>query len=57
MRLKIGTLRAKWLQELKQEEDMAILPRFEERHIKGCCEVALRRYYIKDKYITLTTVY
>jgi hypothetical protein len=56
-RPKIGTPRAKWLQELEQEEDMAILPRFEERHIKGCREAASRRYHRKDKPMTLTTVY
>ena len=36
---------------------MAILPRFKERHIKGYRKVASRRYYRKDKPITLTTVY
>ena len=36
---------------------MAILPRFKERYIKGCYEVALRSYYKKDKPIMLTIVY
>ena len=36
---------------------MAILPKFKERYIKGYYKVALRRYYIKNKPITLTTVY
>ena len=36
---------------------MAILPRFKERYIKGCRKTALRRYYRKDKPMTLTTVY
>ena len=35
IKLKVGTLRAKWLQELKQEEDVAILLRFKKRYIKG----------------------
>ena len=56
-RLKIGTPRAKWLQELKQEEDITILFRFKERHIKGYYKAASQRYYRKDKPITLTTVY
>ena len=36
---------------------MAILPKFKERHIKGCHKVVLRRYYKKDKPMTLTIVY
>ena len=36
---------------------MAILPKFKERYIKGCRKAALRRYYIKDKSITLAIVY
>ena len=36
---------------------MAILPRFKKRHIKGCCEVALRRYYKKDKPMMLAMIY
>ena len=36
---------------------MAILPRFKERYIKGYYKTALRRYYRKDKSITLTIVY
>ena len=57
IKLKINILRAKQLQELKQEENIIILPRFKERHIKDYYEVALKRYYIKDKPIILTTVY
>ena len=36
---------------------MVILLKFKEKYIKGYCEIALKRYYIKDKPITLTTVY
>ena len=36
---------------------MVILPRFKKRHIKGCYETALQRYYRKDKPMTLTIVY
>ena len=57
MRLKVGTPRAKWLQELEQEEDIAILPRFKERHLKGCYEVASQRYHMKNKPMTLAAVY
>ena len=56
-RLKISILRVKWLQELKQEENIVILLRFKERYIKGCYKIALKRYYIKDKPITLTIIY
>ena len=41
IRLKVGTLRAKWLQKLKQEEDIAILPTFKKRHFKGYYKAAL----------------
>ena len=57
IKLKVGTLRAKWLQELKQEEDIAILPKFKERHFKSYCKVASWRYYIKNKPIILTIIY
>ena len=57
LRPKIGTPRDKWLQELEQEEDMTILPRFEERHDKGCREATSRRYHMKDKPMTLVQVY
>ena len=36
---------------------MAILLKFKKRHIKGYYEVALQRYYRKNKPITLTIVY
>ena len=36
---------------------MVILFRFKEKYIKGYCEVALKRYYKKDKPIMLTIVY
>ena len=41
IRPKVGTPRAKWLQELKQEENIAILLKFKKRHLKGCHKVAL----------------
>ena len=39
-RLKVSILRAKWLQELKQKENITILPKFKERHLKGYYKVA-----------------
>ena len=36
---------------------MAMLPKFKERYIKSCYKIALKRYYKKDKFIILTTVY
>ena len=56
-RLKIGILKAKWLQKLKQKEDIAILPKFKERYIKSCYKVALKRYHKKDKLMMLTIIY
>ena len=50
-------MRAKWLQEFKQEKDIAILPRFKERYIKNYCKAVLQRYYMKDKPIILTKIY
>ena len=41
IRLKVGTLRAKWLQELKLEKNIVILPKFKERYFKGCYKVVL----------------
>ena len=41
IRLKVGTLRAKWLPELKQEKDIVILSKFKEKHFKGYYKVAL----------------
>ena len=57
IKLKVGTLKAKWLQEFKQKENIAILFRFKERYIKNYYKVALRRYYKKDKFIVLTIIY
>ena len=41
IRLKVSTLRAKWLQELKQEKNIVILLRFKERHLKNYYKIAL----------------
>ena len=52
-RPKVGILRVKQLTELEEEEDLTILPRFEERYIKGYYEVATRRYFLKERLYTL----
>ena len=57
IRLKVGTLRAKWLQEFKQEENIIVLSKFKKRYFKGCYKVVLWRYYIKDKLIMLIIIY
>ena len=41
IKLKVSTLRVKWLQELKQEEDITILSKFKEKDIKRYHEVTL----------------
>ena len=40
-RLKVGTPRAKWLEELKQEEDFGAPTKFTERNIGKCHETAV----------------
>jgi len=56
-RPKIGTLRAKWLTKLEEEEDLGILTRFKERHIKGCYNAAIKRYFLTDTPYTLKGLY
>jgi hypothetical protein len=41
--------RAKWLNKLEDKEDLGILTRFKERHIKGCYDVAIIRYFFTDE--------
>ena len=41
----MGILRAKWLTKLEEEEDLEILTRFKERHIKGCYDIVIKRYF------------
>ena len=49
-----GTLKAKQLDKLEQEED---LTRFKERHTKGCYNTAITRYFLIDKLYTLNQLY
>ena len=39
-RPKAGTLRVKWLEELKEEENLGVLIRFKERNIGKCYKTA-----------------
>ena len=45
----MGTLRVKWLTKLEEEEDLEILTRFKERHIKGYYNVVIIRYFLIDE--------
>jgi hypothetical protein len=56
-RPRAGTPRAKWLNELEDEEDLGIPTRFEERHTKGCHDAAMTRYFFTDEPYTLTQLY
>ena len=56
-RPRVGILRAKWLAKLEQEESINILPRFEERYIKGYYEVVTRRYFLKERSYILIQLY
>jgi hypothetical protein len=56
-RPKAGTPRAKWLEELEEEEDLGVPTRFAERHIKGCNDAAMKRYFLTDRSYTLTELY
>ena len=48
-----GTPRAKWLDKLKQKEDLDILTRFKKRHTKGYYNAVIIRYFLIDKPYTL----
>jgi len=52
-----GIPRAKWLDKLKQEEDLDILTRFKERHTKGYYNAAIIRYFLIDKPYILNQLY
>jgi len=53
----VGMPRVKWLDELEQEEDLDIPVRFKERHIKGCCDVVITRYFLIDRLYILNQLY
>ena len=53
-RLKVGILRAKWLEELKLEEEFRVIIRFAERNIGKYYKIVAGRYFIKDYYINIT---
>ena len=41
-RPKTGTLRAKWLEELEEEESLGVLIRFKKRNIGKCYKTATK---------------
>ena len=53
-RPRAGTPRAKWLNELEEEENTKVLTRFKERHTKGCYEVVIVRYFLTDRSYIVT---
>ena len=55
--IKIGILRAKWLTELEEEENIRVLTRFIKRYTKGCNKVAIKRYFLKDRLYTVSELY
>jgi len=56
-RLKYGTLKYKWLNKLKQEEQVNNLLRFKKKYIKECYKVVSRHYFIKKELYTLNKIY
>jgi len=56
-RLSIGIPRVKWLDKLKQEEDLDIPTRFKERYTKEYYNIAITRYFLIDKLYTLNQLY
>ena len=41
--------RAKWLEELEQEEDLEVPTKFEERYTKGCYNAVMTRSFLTNK--------
>ena len=56
-RLRVGTLRAKWLNKLEQEEDLGILTKFIEQYTKGYNKAVIKRYFFMDRLYILTKLY
>ena len=50
-------LRVKWLTKLKEDKDLGILTRFEERHTKGCYNAVIKRYFFIDRLYNLIELY
>ena len=53
-RPKVGTLRAKWLEELKLEKELRTVTRFAERNIGKYYKIVAEWYFIKDYPISIT---
>ena len=50
-------LRAKQLTKPEEEENVRVLTRFAERYTKGCNEVVIKRYFLKDRLYMLNKIY
>jgi len=42
-------LKAKWLTELENKEDLGTTIRFKKQYIKGYYNIVIRRYFLIDK--------
>jgi hypothetical protein len=49
-----GTLRAKWLEELKLKEELKAIIRFAKGNIEKYYKTVAKRYFFKDYPITIT---
>ena len=47
-RFRIGTLRAKWLKKLEQEEGLRVITRFIKYNISIYYKTATKRFFIKE---------
>ena len=56
-RLRLGTLKAKQLDKLEQEEGLGILTRFAERYTKGCSNAVIKKYFFTNRSYILTKLY
>jgi len=43
--------------ELEEEENLGILTRFQERHIKGYYKAVIKRYFLTDRLYILSKLY
>ena len=50
-------LRAKWLTKLENDENLGILTRFKEQHIKSCYNAVIKKYFLIDRLYNLIELY
>ena len=53
-RPKADTLKVKWLEELKQEEDLRALTQFTKKYIGIYYKTVTKQFFIKDNSILIT---